>query len=408
LKKFFVLWSSQAFSIFGSSVVGFALAWYLAKETGSATVLSMAMLANLLPQVVLGPFIGPFIDRWNRKKIMIYSDLVTALLTLVLVVAFYTGAIQVWLIYVIMVGRSIGGSFQRPALSASMPMIVPDKHLVRANGLNMTLNGAINIVAPMAGALLMEALKMQWVLSVDIITAVIAVGCLLPLAIPQPPRTGTLDKPNYFADLRQGFRYIALWRGLLYLLILIAILMFFAAPVNALRPLFVTQYFGGDVLKLGWLGTVASVGTIGGGLLLSAWGGFKRRIITSLIGIMIQGLTVFVFGFTTESLFFLALAMVFISGLSGAILNANIGAIIQSVVAKDMQGRVVSLQYALGGSMTPLALVIAGPVADAIGLRTIWYVCGAVMFLLTGAAFFSRDIMNIENQKAVEKPAVDS
>src|SRR4030042_3672447 len=111
MKKFFVLWSSQAFSIFGSSVVGFALAWYLAKETGSATVLSMAMLANLLPQVVLGPFIGPFIDRWNRKKILIYSDLVTALLTLVLVVLFYTGAIQTWHIYVIMFCRSTGGSF---------------------------------------------------------------------------------------------------------------------------------------------------------------------------------------------------------------------------------------------------------------------------------------------------------
>jgi MFS transporter, DHA3 family, macrolide efflux protein len=402
LKKFFVLWSSQAFSIFGSSVVGFALAWYLARETGSATVLSMAMLVTLLPQVVLGPFIGPFIDRWDRKKIMIYSDLVTALLTLVLVVLFHTGTIHIWHIYIIMAGRSIGGSFQRPALSASIPMLVPEKHLVRANGLNMTLNGAINIVAPITGALLMEATKIQWVLSVDIVTAVIAVGCLLPLSVPQPPRTSPTVKPNYFADLRHGFRYIASWRGLLFLLILIAILMFFAAPINALYPLFVTRYFGADVLKLGWLGTVASVVTIGGGLLLSVWGGFKRRIITTLIGIMIQGISAFIFGFTTESLFFLALAMVFISGLCGAILNANIGAIIQSVVAKDMQGRVVSLQYSLGGSMTPLALVIAGPVADAIELRTIWFVSGAAIFLLTSASFFSRDLMNIENQKAVE------
>jgi len=212
LKKFFVLWSSQAVSMFGSSVVGFALAWYLAKETGSATVLSMAMLVNLLPSVVLGPFIGPFIDRWNRKKTMIYSDLITALLTLVLVVLFHTGAIQIWIIYVIMAGRSIGGSFQRPALSASMSMIVPEKYLVRANGLNMTLNGAINIVAPIAGALLMEAFEIQWVLSVDIITAVIAVGFLLPLAIPQPQHTNPIEKPGYFTALRQGFRYVALWK----------------------------------------------------------------------------------------------------------------------------------------------------------------------------------------------------
>jgi DHA3 family macrolide efflux protein-like MFS transporter len=363
----------------------------------------MAMLVNLLPSVVLGPFIGPFIDRWDRKKIMIYSDLVTALLTLVLVVLFYTGTIQTWHIYVIMAGRSIGGSFQRPALSASLPMIVPEKHLVRANGLNMTLNGAINMVAPIAGAFLIEALEMQWVLSVDIITAIIAVGCLIPLAIPQPPRTGPLVKPNYFADLRQGFRYISLWRGLLFLLILIAILMFFAAPINALRPLFVTNYFGADVLKFGWLGTVASVGTIAGGLLISVWGGYKRRIITALIGIMIQGIAAIIFGFTTENLFPLALAMVFITGFSSSIFNANIGAIIQSVVAKDMLGRVISLQYSVGGLMTPLALVIAGPVADAIGLRTMWYVAGGVIFGLTAFAFFSRDLMNIENYKPEEK-----
>jgi DHA3 family macrolide efflux protein-like MFS transporter len=404
VKKFFVLWSSQAASLIGSSVVGFALVWYLAKETGSATILSTAMLVNLLPQVVLGPFIGPFVDRWKRKQIIIFSDLVTALLTLVLVILFYTGNIQIWHIYVIMAGRSISGCFQRPALNASIPMIVPKEHLVRANGLNQTLIGAINIVTPIGGAFIIEVLKMQWVLSVDIITAIIAIGCLIPLTIPQPPRTDKSIKPSYWADLMQGFRYIALWRGLLFLISLIAILMFFAAPLNALRPLFVTKYFSGNVLVFGSLGTVGSAGVFAGGLIMGIWGGFKRRIITALIFIIVQGASAFIFGFTTESLLFLALAMVFISGLSGSILNANIGAIINSVVDKGMQGRVVSLQYSVGGLMAPLALVIAGPVADAISLRTIWYVSGAMVVILTGIAFFSRDLINIENNQVEEKP----
>ncbi len=138
MKKFFVLWSSQAASMFGSSVVGFALAWYLARETGSATILSTAMLVNILPVVLLGPFMGPYIDRWSRKKIIIYSDLVTTLLTLVLVVLFYTGTIQVWHIYTIIAGRAAGGALQMPALQASIPMIVPQKQLVRVDGFNMT------------------------------------------------------------------------------------------------------------------------------------------------------------------------------------------------------------------------------------------------------------------------------
>ncbi|UCC17520.1 MAG: MFS transporter [Dehalococcoidales bacterium] len=408
MKKFFVLWSSQAASMFGSSVVGFALAWYLARETGSATILSTAMLVNILPGVVLGPFIGPFIDRWNRKGIIIYSDLVTALLTAVLVVLFHTGTIQIWHIYVIMAGRSIGGSFQGPALSASIPMIVPEKHLVRANGLNMTLRGANNIVAPLTGAFLIETIEMQWVLTVDIFTAVIAVGCLLPLAIPQPPRPVSMNKPGYLTDMKQGFRYVASWRGLLYLVLFFTILSFLSAPANALMPLFVTNYFGSDVLKLGWLQTAAGVGVITGGLIMGVGSGFKRRMVTTLVSIMVQAISVFIFAFTTESLFFLALVLRLISGLMGAMLNAPLGAILQSVVAKEMQGRVFALRNSLIGIMMPLSLAIAGPVADVIGLRTIWYGSAVAIFIVTGLAFFSRDLMNIEDNKVEEKPVEEN
>jgi DHA3 family macrolide efflux protein-like MFS transporter len=408
LKKFFVLWSSQAASIFGSTIVGFALAWYLAKETGSATILATAMMVNFIPPVVLGPFIGPFIDRWNRKKIMIFGDLVTMLLTLALVVLFYTNTIQIWHIYVVMFGRSVSGVFQGPALSASIPMIVPEKHLVRANGLNMTLNGIINIIGPPSGAFLMEALPIHWVLSVDIITAVIAVGCLLPLTIPQPPRTTLTIKFNVIGDMVQGFRYIASWRGLLFLIILGSMLNFFAGPVNALLPLFVTNHLGGDVLKLGWLQTAFGVGVIAGGLILSVWGGFKRRILTCFMGLIIWSIAIFTFGFTTESLFFMGLALVLFAGLGITMNNAPVGAILQATVARDIQGRVFTLVNSIATAMVPLGLAIAGPVADAIGVRTMWYISGAAIFVLVIAGFFSRDLMNIENQKTVEKPAEEA
>lgn len=399
MKKFFVLWSSQAASMFGTSVVGFALAWYLARETGSATVLAVAMMVSIIPGVIIGPFIGPFIDRWDRKQIMIYGDLVTMMLTLVLMVLFYTNTIQVWHIYAVMAGRGISGSFQGPAMSASVSMIVPKQHLTRANGLNMSLIGAINIVGPPVGAFLMEAVEIQWVLSVDIITAVIAIGCLLLLEIPQPPHTTLAVKLNVIGDMMQGFRYIASWRGLLLLLILFAVLNFMAAPGNSLLPIFVIDRLGGEVFKLGWLQTARGIGVITGGLVLGAWGGFKRRIITCFTFIIIQAAAIMVFSFTTESLFLLSLAMAFVAGLSGAFINAPLGAIFQSVVAKDVQGRFFTLIGSISGAMIPLGLAVTGPLADAVGVQTTFFISGAAIFVLTIAAFFSRDLMNLENQK---------
>jgi DHA3 family macrolide efflux protein-like MFS transporter len=408
MKKFFVIWSSQAFSIFGSSVVGFALVWYLTKETGSATVLATAMMLNFIPQVVLGPFIGPFIDRWDRKLIIIFADLFTALLTLALVLLFLTHTIQIWHIYVAMIGRSIGGTFQGPALGASIPMIVSEKHLARANGLNMTLQGIINIIGPPAGAFLMEALPMQNVLAVDIITAAIAIGCIIPLAIPRPPRTTLSLKPNVFKDMAQGFRYILSWRGLLFLFILFSLMNFFAAPIVSLMPLYVTEHLGGEVLRFGWMGTAMGIGTVAGGLLVGAWGGFKRKIVTVFAGVIFECVAIIGLGFVTESVYIIAIAMMFIIGFGMAISNAPIGAILQSVVARDVQGRVFSLLGSVSAAMMPLGLAVTGPVANAIGIRPMFYITGGAILLLVLIGFLSRDLMNVENQKATETvPAVE-
>src|SRR4030042_1047171 len=273
MKKFFVLWSSQAASLFGSAIVTFALAWYLTRETGSATLRATALMVAIIPSVIIGPFVGPFIDRWDRKKIMIFADFYISLLTVVLVVLFYTHTVQIWHIYLIMAGRSIGDTFQSPALGASIPMIVPEKHLVRANGLFQMLQYAIRVVAPVAGAFLMETLSMQWVLSVDIFTAVIAIACLLPLMIPRPPRTTLAVKANYFGDMRQGFRYIWEKPGLKWLIGMMALLIFFVTPASSLIPVLVNEHLGGDVIKLGWLGSASGIGGIMGGLLLGVWGG---------------------------------------------------------------------------------------------------------------------------------------
>jgi MFS transporter, DHA3 family, macrolide efflux protein len=399
LKKFFVIFASQAFSLLGSSIVGFALAWYLAKETGSATILSNAMLVNILPQVFLGPFIGPFIDRWDRKKILIFSDFTTMLLTVLLVVLFYTGTVQVWHIYIVMFCRSFSGSFQGPAFRASIPMIVPEKHLTRANGLNSTLFGVMNLIGPPSGAFLMEALSMQWVLSVDIVTAIIAIGILLPFIIPQPLRTTITQKLNVIGDMVQGFRYILSWKSLVFLLLLGAMWNFFEAPLNSLLPLFVTKYLGGDVLKLGWLGTAFGTGLLAGGVILSVWGGFKKRVFTIFIGFILSSVAITVFSLTAERVFFMGLTMWMTAGFGNAFTGAPMEAILQSTVPRDMQGRVFTVLSSICTAAIPIGLAIVGPIADVTGVRAIYLFSGPAMLIIIIAGFFFGNLMNMENKK---------
>ncbi len=406
MKKFFVLWSSQAASLFGSAVVDFALAWYLTRATGSAIVLSTALMAALLPRIVLGPFVGPLIDRWSRKKIMIFADLSTALFTVVLVVLFYTSTVQIWHIYAIMVGRAIGGVFQNPALGASIPMLVPEKQLTRANGLFQMLQYAIRIVAPVAGAFLMDTLPMQGVLSVDIITAIIAIACLIPLAIPPPPRTTLAAKANYFGDIRQGFRYIWSRPGLVMLIGMMALLVFFATPAANLFPVLVNKHLAGDVIKLGWVVSAQGIGGIAGGLLLGLWGGLKKRIWTALLGFSIMIPCSVAIGFTSPGIFYTTTipALLFL-GVGNALVNAPLTAIMNSVIARDMQGRVFALYGSIVTLMMPLALVIAGPVADTLDIRSLYWIAAGAWLVILFLAMLSKPLMNLENEKAAEKPS---
>ena len=404
MKKFFVLWSSQAASLFGSAVVNFALAWYLTRETGSATVLATALMMAMIPQIVLGPFVGPFIDRWSRKKIMIFADLSTMLFTVVLVVLFAAHSIQIWHIYAIMVGRAIGDTFQNPALGASIPMLVPEKQLVRANGLFQMLHSGIRIISPIAGAFCMETLSIQWVLSVDIITAVTAVACLLPLSIPQPLHTTLTVKTNYLGDMKQGFRYIWSRPGLVMLMGMWALLAFFtAAPAN-LMPVLVNTHLGGDVVKLGWMGTAMGIGGILGGLTLGAWGGFKKRIWTSFLGFLVMIPCSVGVGFTSVNIFYTTIISMLFMGVGSAFVYAPLSAIINSVVAKDVQGRVFSLYTSIVTVMMPLGLLIGGLVADWLGIRSLYFIASGAWLIILPLAMFSKPLMNLEKQKAEEKP----
>ncbi len=400
--RFFTIWTGQAFSLFGSALVQFALVWWLTRETGSATVLATATLVALLPQVVLGPFVGALVDRWNRRVIMSVADASIALATLLLFYLFASGQIQVWHIYTLLAVRSLGGAFHGPAMTASTSLMVPNKHLARIAGANQTLQGLLSIFAPPLGALLIELFSTQNVLLIDVGTALLAILPLFFIPIPQPARhalqaSGEIAKTSYLHDLREGFAYVVRWKGLLGIIILAMILNFLIVPASSLLPLVVTKIFNGGAAELGWVESLFGVGVIVGGVLLSLWGGFKRRIVTSFSGIIGIGVGVILTGLIPANMFHLLLAAQFLIGFMQVFANGPLMAIMQSTIIPDMQGRVFSLLGAGATAMMPLSLLIAGPVSDALGIR-FWYIFGgAVCILMTVIAFLVPAIMDIEN-----------
>jgi DHA3 family macrolide efflux protein-like MFS transporter len=298
--RFFTLWIGQAFSLLGSQLVQFAIIWYLTLETNSATALAIASLMGLLPQVILSPFIGTWVDRGNRRAILISADAMVAVATLVLVVLFALGRVEIWHIYTLLFVRAVAGGFHQSAFGASVVLLVPKEQLARVQGFNQALYGGLNIISAPLGAFLYAVLPMQGILSIDVGTAALAIIILLFFQIPQPER-GESAEATFWQDFAAGFRYILAWRGLLIVLGMVMVINFFYTAAESLTPILISRHFQGDAQQLGWWQAAFATGTIAGGILLGAWGGFRKKVVTAQFGLIVLGLGTTVIGFTPHN-----------------------------------------------------------------------------------------------------------
>ncbi len=400
--SFFTIWTAQAFSLVGSHLAQFALVWWLTETTGSATVLAIATLVAVLPGVVLGPFAGALVDRFNRRAVMMIADAFVALVSAWLAYLFWAGSMSVWHVYVAMLARALGGALHWPAMQASTSLMVPKAHLSRVAGLNQTMQGALNVVGPPLGAILLGLLPLHGIMAIDVTTALLAIIPLFWVIIPQPrvaEATGAAaaSKPSLWQDVRVGLRYVWAWPGLVAVLVMAMVINFVVNPAFSLMPLLVTEHFEGGALQLGWLNSGWGIGMLLGGLLLSVWGGFRRRIYTSLSSLVVAGMSIVLIGLAPQNAFWLALGAIFIAGFTNPLINGPFFAILQTTVAPEMQGRVFTVAGSLSSAMMPVSLAVAGPLADAVGIRA-WYVVGGAVFALMGVgSFFVPVIVNIEH-----------
>jgi DHA3 family macrolide efflux protein-like MFS transporter len=408
---FFTIWIGQALSLVGSRVGGFALIWWLTKTSGSATILATASMVMLLPQIFLGPIAGALVDRWNRRRVMIVADSIIALLSALLAFLFWAESLQIWHVYVIMFLRALGGAFHGPAMQASTSLMVPKDQLTRVGGMNQTLYGILNIVTPPLGALLMELLPLHTIMAIDVITAAFAIGPLFFIHIPQPERkaeTQTEAKPSVWRDVADGFQYLWHWKGMFMVLMLAMLINMTIHPGMSLLPILVQNHFKGGAIQLGWMNSAWGFGMIAGGVILSAWGGFKSKIVTALLALIGQGLGFVLVGLTPADAFWASVAGLAFSGAMNPIVNGPFGALFQDVVAPELQGRVFTVLGSMTALAAPLGLAIGGPVSDWLGVQ-VWFVIGGLICVVASVAMLlTPTVMNLESHGHAVQTARDA
>lgn len=404
---FFTIWTGQTISWVGSAVAQFGLVWWITAKTGSATILAVATMISLLPGVILGPLVGALIDRWNRRLIILAADGVIALASLWLAYLFWTDTLQFWQVYAVMLVRAIGQVFHWPANQASISLMVPKEHLPWIAGANQTIGGAVNIISPPMGAFLLQVMPLHWIMLIDVITSLFSILPMLVIIIPQPaspPSEATLTA-NISAvgkDIVEGFRYIWNWSGLFWLLMIAMLINFFVYPAMSLIPILVTRHFHGGAIELGWLNASWGVGLLVGGVTLGVWGGFRKRVYTLVLGIFGLGAGILLVGLAPANLVFLAIAGFFIGSVMNAITNGSAFALLQTVVAPELQGRVFTVVMSLSGLISPLSLAIGGPLADGLGVRALYLIAGGAPILLALGSLMIPAVLTLEQETAAQ------
>lgn len=371
----------QAISLFGSSLVQFALLWYVTMGTQSGSMVTIATVVGFVPMMILAPFGGMWADRLNRRYLIAAADGLVALSTLALLLAFVSGHRGYALVFIAMAIRAFGGGVQGPAVGALLPQIVPAHHLGAVNGYNASIQAAVNLVAPMVAGALFAFASIEWILVIDLATAAIGIGILL-LFVKVPAHAAALESPaqSGWMDLREGALYVHRHTFLRRIIGYFALSNFLVAPVAFLTPLQVTRTFANDPQYLAAVEVAFAVGMLIGGIAIGAWGGFSSRVTTVGVAILLLGVLTIALGVPIT--FSVYCVWMFLAGLVLPSLNTPAITMLQIAVDERFMGRVFSIATMISVGAMPLAMVIFGPLSDHISIESILIATGGLTAVL--------------------------
>ena len=363
MKIFRIVWLGQLLSLFGSGLTTFALGVWVYQQTGSMTHFALVLFSGSIPGVLLLPVAGLLADRWDRRLTMILSDAGAGLGALALALMFFSGHIEIGWIYVLLIFSSSLATFQRPAYSAAVGQFVAKDDLTRANGMVRTAQAVAQLFAPLLGGVLLSFLRIETIILIDFFSFGIAVASLLlvrfpPLSDEVDPASG--EQGSWFQEMGRGWSYLAARSGLLSLMIFFAAINFSAGFANALIQPLILSF--ASPRTLGTILTLAGIGLLAGSVVMSTWGGPKRRVYGIFGSLPLAGAGLLLAGFqpsiplVTAGLFLAFFALPFMEG--------STSAIVQSKVDPKVQGRVFAVTHVIAGCMAPISYLLAGPLID--------------------------------------------
>lgn len=385
--------ASQTVSLFGSSLVQYAIMWYITLKTQSGVMMTLSIVSGFLPTFFLSPFAGVWADRYSRKTLIVLSDTLIAVCALILALVFLAGHELLWMLFLMSAVRALGTAIQTPAVGAFIPQLVPEDQLMKVNATNGSLQALVMLVSPMVSGALLTFSTIETIFFIDVFTALLAVlTLLLFLHVPVHAKARQKQTTSYFRDLRDGVAYIKTHGFLRHYFLFCTLFFVLIAPAAFLTPLQVTRTFGDDVWRLTAIEIAFSLGMMAGGLFMASWGGFRNKIHTMTLASLLNGACVVALG--SVAAFWLYLVFMGLVGVTIPFFNTPATVLLQEKVKPDYLGRVFGVLGMISSAMMPVGMLVFGPLADFVRIEWI--------LILTGLALSVQGFSLIGNRVLVE------
>jgi len=420
-RGFTIIWAGQFVSLLGTGMTQFAITIWAWQTTGVATTLALVGFFSAVPMIITSPLAGAIVDRYDRKHVMILSDLAAGIATAVLLILHSRGNLQIWHLYITSAFSGAFGAFQFPAYSATVSTMLPKEQYGRANGMIALAEAASGIIAPISAGILLNSIGILGIMVFDIVTFIVAIGALFMITIPQPHLEGRekVERVSIWEDSIFGFKYIFKRTGLLGLLTVFLLSNFILSFSFTLFSPMILLRTNNDTLILGAVQSAFGVGGVAGGIIMSVWGGPKKKINGVILGMAVTSLITCFFGIGSNMTIwaptaFLTMALI-------PILNGSSQAIWQSKIPPELQGRVFSTRALIARLANPISMAIAGPLADWVfepammpegslvsifgwlvgtgpgaGIAVIFVIMGVLGFITSLAGYTIRSIRDLE------------
>ncbi|MBD8497417.1 MFS transporter [Paenibacillus arenosi] len=379
--------TAQTITLFGSSLVQYAIVWYITLTTSSGTMMTIATVCGFVPQIIISLFAGVWVDRYNRKKMIIVSDGMIAAATLILAILFLAGYKNVWLLFIVLLIRSAGTGIQTPAIHALIPQLVPKEQLMKVNGMYSTITSLMMVLSPAASGAILSIGPIESILLIDVITAGVGICILLTLRLPAYLLPKNQSKSN-LQGIAEGFAYLRAHAFIKRLLMLLVAIMILASPAAFLTPLMVSRSFGAEMWRLTASEMTFGIGAVMGGALITAWGGFRNRMHTTAVACALYGLMMI--GLGVAPLFLVYLICNVLIGITMPCFNAPITVLLQEKVEPSMHGRVFSFVQIASSCALPLGMILFGPLADVVRVESLLIGTGICVLVCGVYTYFSK------------------